>query len=242
MNGGKCRKIQNDFENYLEQIRHGGIQASINMEGRMHGDFCEFQEMTPGQQILFVINKFQTVRNMQGASNGLFGWVLALNTGLTVFMVVVLKYMLIWNLGHSMKLTHSADINQLNNSAAGTQYSEWAMFSLLDMCFSFRLFVLVICLGNVHFTSIKFNAKLSQALLQAQKITDVVDSQGMSNKYFRGRQIMTSSEANTVLAFITENSANPMAFSAAGLFCFSRNLILVIISIITTYLVFLLQV
>ncbi len=217
------------------------MQASINMEGRMRGDFCEFQEMTPGQQILFVINKFQTVRNMQGAANGLFGWVLALNTGLTVFMVVVLKYMLIWNLGHSMKQNRT-DVNHSSSAAAETQYSEWAMFGLLNICFSFRLFVLVICLGNVHFASVKFNSKLSQALFQAQKIADVVDSQGMSNKYFQGRQVMTSSEANTVLAFITENSANPLAFSAAGLFCFSRNLILVIISIITTYLVFLLQV
>lgn len=264
-NEGKTRKIQNDFENYLEKIRSNTRYTSsiVNegQPGRVHGDFCDFREITPGQQIIFVIDKFQIVRNMQFVANGLFGFVLALNISLAVFMSVVLKYMLIWNFGNLMQeqtnlrnqqtieIFNSTNLTFSTSSVKGSlgywitsSSSEWTLFAVLDVCFSVRLCVLVICLGNVHFTSINFNSRLSQALLQAQKIADLIDMQGMGNKYFQGRQVMTPNEANTALAFITENSGNPMAFSAAGLFCFSRNLIMVIFSIITTYLVFLLQV
>lgn len=260
--GPKSRKMHNDFENYLEQIRHytGNPLPIGNERGRPRGDFGDFREMTPGQQILYVIDKFQAVRIMQNSTNSLFGFVLAVNTGLTMFMCVVLKYMLIWNFGNLVKYYYhnpTVNVTAANessivlaiNNGSGHQMvlvtdspSQWIMFAILNACFGIRLLVLVICLGNVHYASTRFNATLSLALLQVQKIVDVIEAQGLSNKYFQGRSVITSTEATAVLGFITENSANPLAFSAAGLFCFSRNLMLVIISIVTTYLVFLLQV
>lgn len=254
--GPKSRKMHNDFENYLEQIRYytGGPPPLGNERGRARGDFGDSRDMTPGQQILYVIDKFQAVRNMQNSTNNLFGFVLAVNTGLTVFVSVVLKYMLIWTFGNVVKdyyrgpnINATGSVGNDGNAHHDEKFipdssCQWAMFAILNGCFCARLMVLVTCLGNVHYTSQRFNSTLSLALLQIQKIVDVIEAQGLSNKYFQGRLVITATEANAVLGFITENSANPMAFSAAGLFCFSRNLILVIISIVITYLVFLLQV
>lgn len=242
---GKNRKIKNDLEHHLEK-RYSCEMLKDEMEekNKLRLDFGDFvQEMSLGQQILFVIEKFEAVRNMQNAANRLFGCVLAINTGLMVFMVVVLKYILVWSFWNFLNMSES-DNGDVAPPQLVHSHPEWAMFGILNLCFVVRLFVLVVCLGNVHFSSVKFNSKLSQALLQSQKIVDVVERQGISEKvkYFRGRKVITASEVNTVLIFITDNSANPMAFSAGGLFCFCRGLTLVILSIITTYLVFLLQV
>ncbi|CAL8125282.1 unnamed protein product [Orchesella dallaii] len=270
-NGGKSRKIQMDFENYLQQIRNYNDEQELShlgsidnpKSGKKQRQFLEYsplRDLTPGQQMVHAIDTFQSVQNMQTAANGLFGFVLALNVGLMIFMCVVLKYMLIWNFGMLKRnagagggvetpsylgsynasfptKNSTMDVAHIVNSP-----TEWTMFALFDICYFFRLLVLIVSLGNVHCRSLKFNSRLTRAFLQAQKIIDSLDFQGSSNKMFRGRPVLTPSEANMILAFITENSANPMAFSAAGLFVFSRNLILVIMSIIVTYLVFLLQV
>ncbi|CAL8125279.1 unnamed protein product [Orchesella dallaii] len=56
------------------------------------------QGMTPGQKICYTIRKMQCVATMQTAVNDLFGLILALDVGFTVFMLVVLKYLLIRNM------------------------------------------------------------------------------------------------------------------------------------------------
>lgn len=144
----------------------------------------------------------------------------------------------------------------------------WYFFLGFDICFSIRLMALTRILAKVHSASINFNLALSKVLLKAQKLTSLKawnEAKKRDNSFHeymkaaehlccqncgleklgrsetRAREIVTPIEADSVLAFVTSNSSHPIAFSAGGLFTFSGNTILLINSIIISYLVFLLQ-
>lgn len=57
-----------------------------------------------------------------------------------------------------------------------------------------------------------------------------------------GRRMVTPTQASSLIAFMNLYNAQPVAFSAGGLFVFSKGLIMMIVSIIVSYLIFLLQV
>lgn len=137
---------------------------------------------------------------------------------------------------------------------------EWLMFLGLDLSMFIRMGVTVICLGRVHKTSLQFNQVVGKAFLTANRIIDEIatvslmrpscgvggvggfDGRDTSNNMEdMTRLLMTPTQTSSIIAFINMNNANPVAFTAGGLFVFSRGLILMIVSIILSYLVFLLQ-
>lgn len=247
-------------------------------------------QMTPGQQLCFVIRKLQHVSKMQNVTNNLFGCILALDIGFTVFMLVILKYLLIRNLGFHVTRLREMYMGNLNGTfsvATGDNNDEimnitsiasaldgqqdmltispygWSLFLTFDVCFSLRIIVLIKFLGNVNSAAMKINAVLANALGKAQKLVDLVSTkqsgdsvddnksqEGMNNNnksnFMDGngkrRPLITSVEADTILAFLTVDSSQPIAFSVGGGFLtFSGSTIMLIVSVIISYVVFLLQ-
>lgn len=253
-------------------------------------------QMTPGQQLCFVIRKLQHVSKMQNVTNNLFGCILALDIGFTVFMLVILKYLLIRNLGFHVARLREMYMGSLNGTfsvatGAGDNNDEimnitsiasasaldgqqdmltispygWSLFLTFDVCFSLRIIVLIKFLGNVNSAAMKINVVLANALGKAQKLVDLVSvstnqsgdsvddnksQERMNNNnksnFMDGngkrRPLITSVEADTILAFLTVNSSQPIAFSVGGGFLtFSGSTIMLIVSVIISYVVFLLQ-
>ncbi len=146
--------------------------------------------MTPGQQLCFVIRKLHHVAKMQNVTNNLFGCTIALDIGFTVFMLVILKYLLIRNLGfHVSRLREmymeslnetlyaaAADNDTINTATSASMLTispyGWLLFLTFDVCFSIRIFVLIKCLGNVNSAAMKINGVLASALAKAQKLAD----------------------------------------------------------------------
>lgn len=255
--------------------------------------------MTPGQQLCFVIRKLQHVAKMQTTTNKLFGSILVLDIGFTVFMIVLLKYLLIRNMGfHVAKLRETyfgnvyigntsttfsgendvADVIITSTTTTPTSSSTrsvnslqaliiispygWLFFLTFDICYSLRLIVLTKCLANVNTSAMKINAVLANVLGKAQKLMDQVSA--ITNENEPGynynkkenndncssfnqtigtgrRPLITSVEADTVLAFLTVNSTQPIAFSAGGVLTFSGSTFMLISSVVISYVVFLLQ-
>jgi hypothetical protein len=89
------------------------------------------------------------------------------------------------------------------------------------ICFFIRLVIMFINLGNVHETSIFFNGVLTSSLMQVKK--------------------PKASDVNLILAHLSAHSGNPVSYSAGGFFVFSKSSLLAVMSVIMTYVVFLLQ-
>lgn len=244
--------------------------------------------MTPGQQLCFVIRKLQHVAKMQNVTNNLFGSILALDIGFTMFMLVLLKYLLIRIMGfHVARLRQmyfgnaiynttkytaaivendeadviltttsaptSSSANSLQELIINSPYG-WLFFLTFDVCYSLRLIVLTKCLGNVNTSAVKINAVLANVLGKAQKLMDQVNTtSNEENNENRSslkkavsigigsRPLITSLEADTVLAFLAVNSTHPIAYSAGGVLTFSGSTIMLISSVVVSYVVFLLQ-
>ncbi|CAL8125288.1 unnamed protein product [Orchesella dallaii] len=119
--------------------------------------------------------------------------------------------------------------------------SEWITFLGLDLSMMIRLGVTVICLGNVHRSSLQFNSVMGKAFLAASRLNDELVNVLGSDGEELAKMMMTPTQTSALIAFMNLNNSQPVAFTAGGLFVFSRGLILMIISIIISYLVFLLQ-
>lgn len=238
-------------------------------------------QLTPGQLICFGIRKMHRVSKMQDVTNCLFGPILALDIGFTVCLVVLLTYSLIQHMGAQVSRLRSSYLAEfspsvnpqinassvdavVDNSTAiipqtdplGTTPYSWLFFLGFDLCFSFRLVILVMCLSNVYTASMKFNQMLNKVLGMAQRVTDaegsgsfccgdedleIMNEKNRKGNEKEGRPLMTASEADTALAFLAVNSSQPIAFSAGGLLTFSNSTIMLIVSVVISYLVFLFQ-
>lgn len=138
--------------------------------------------------------------------------------------------------GHSISLLNPYHLDN----------AEWIMFLGLDLSLLIRLAIVIISLGRVHQTSLQFNLMMGKAFLTANQVIDeltetLAQNCGQAQADEVGKLMMTSTQTSSILAFINLNNANPVAFSGGGLFLFSRGLLLMIVSIIISYLVFLLQ-
>jgi len=99
----------------------------------------------------------------------------------------------------------------------------WRMVLIIWSCVScsIRLVILLISIGSVHSASICFQGALTGSILRAES--------------------PRSQELKLINIQLISYELNPVAVSAGGFFIFSRATILYVISIVTTYLVFLLQ-
>ena len=168
--------------------------------------------------LLESLKHIQIVDSMQSLINDIFGPIIALNSALMVFLCCALFYMYI-------TITMGA-LGELGTGAATGTGTWWDVLDFWGNAvvayFIFIRFVFVfMTLGNVHNASVKFNATMAKTLLSVRN--------------------PQNSELNLILATVTMNSINPISFNAGGYFVYSRSTFLTTISIIATYLIFLLQ-
>lgn len=224
-------------------------------------------QTTPGKALGHAARKFLKLASMQSLANSVFGTSLAVNIGCIVIMNVILKYLVITNFIHhlavsqvdngtiffddptsdNMTLEQPWNLTTTNLTQVLKSSSEWLMFLGLDTSMFIRLGVIVISLGKVHKTALQFNQVMGRAFLAANQIVDEAATQlaaspeAYPNAEHVAKLLMTPTQSSSIIAFMNLNNANPVAFSAGGLFVFSRGLLLMILSIIVSYLVFLLQ-
>ncbi|CAL8125270.1 unnamed protein product [Orchesella dallaii] len=257
---------QKEFRMKQEANREAQAE-SVNQQKRTQG-------MTPGQKICYVISKMQCVSTMQSTVNGVIGPFIALDLVFIVVQVVILTYLLIRNIGvhisglypesqnsyipvqeYNASAIITSNAKFLNNEGTETKtylfiaspYG-WLFFFGCDLCLAIRLILIIKYLAKVYNSSVKFNGALSNALITAQRLTDLLPKvRGElenEKKYVlleEVRPLVTSTEAHTIVTFVSVNSANPVAATAGGLFTFTGSTILLIASVIISYVVFLLQ-
>lgn len=111
---------------------------------------------------------------------------------------------------------------QINYMGAGNvDEADAIIFTIHFSAFLIRTIIVFMSLGAVYDNSICFNGIVTSALMEAKNPNPM--------------------DVNMILAHLSTNSGNPMAFSAGGFFTFSKSSLLAVMSGIMTYVVFLLQ-
>lgn len=185
--------------------------------------------LTPSVKIIYAMNKMETVSKMQRSANKIFSTLLLVDTGFSTIMVVLLKYLLI--------ATIKGVLARIRSNEADTELGQILYGGLIflgfDICFATRIILLTKYLGKVNTASTNFNrvlGSLSNSISESEIKGNVPSNVGVN-----------SIVSHRILAFLTVNCNQPIAFTAGGLFTFTSSSILVVISIVTTYVVFLLQ-
>jgi len=157
--------------------------------------------------------------------NCIFGPILALDIAWLVIHVCLLFFLQIKSLGPA-----SGRVLEADNARNGTLEMELGMVLETDrvalhagqgLIFLIRLLIVLISLGNVHEYSRWFDNEVAGSLMAVKE--------------------PKPSDINLIQVHLLGNQANPVSFSAGGFFIISRGTLLYSFSIITTYIVFMLQ-
>jgi hypothetical protein len=166
------------------------------------------------QPIMKALERFILISEKQGLINSIFGPVLALNTAWLTLNVCLLFFL-------EIRFLNPASGKTVDNLAEKASLFVVLLVIWNACTVTVRLFIVLISLGKVYHASQCFDSSLLNSLIGIE----------------RPRQV----DLQLIQVHLISNGANPLCFSAGGYFIFSRQTILYVISIVTTYLVFLLQ-
>ena len=167
------------------------------------------------EPIMKALERFHLITEKQGLINCIFGPILALNTAWLVINVCLLLFLEIRYLNPASGKTGDNLEERVNLFIT--------LLIIWNACtVTIRLLIVLLSLGRVYHASKYFDISIMNALIDIPKPHKQLDLQ-------------------LIQTHLISHGATPLAFSAGGYFVFSRGTILYVISIVTTYLVFLLQ-
>jgi hypothetical protein len=167
--------------------------------------------------IILAIQRFSYIAQKQRLINSIFGPILALDIAWLVIHVCLLFFLQIKSLG----LAASSTTDLPGPHATHETPQRVALFAGQGIIYLIRLLIVLISLGNVHQASTWLDVEIASSLMNVKK--------------------PKASDINLIQVHLLGSQANPVAFSAGGFFILSRGTLLYAFSIITTYIVFLLQ-
>lgn len=194
-------------------------------------------ESSPTEPIMTAIKRYSFISMKQRLINCIFGPILALNIAWIVIQVCLLFFLQIKSLGmasHSLLTApteYSVVTNETTTSISTQPYdavefymnttSRIGFFAGQGLIYFIRLMIVLISLGNVHEATRWFDSELTNNLMKVKK--------------------PKSSDLQLIQVHLLGSQSNPVAFSAGGFFLFTRGTILYVFSIVTTYVIFMLQ-
>jgi hypothetical protein len=194
-------------------------------------------EPNPTEPIMTAIKRISFISMKQRLINCIFGPILALDIAWLVIHVCLLFFLQIKSLGMASNSNFNSIELPLNDTILNSSNFDMTLtgdfgfytrttnrigfFAGQGLIYLIRLMIVLISLGNVHETTRWFDSQITSNLMRVKK--------------------PKSKDLQLIQVHLLGSQSNPIAFSAGGFFIFSRGTILYVFSIVTTYVIFMLQ-
>jgi len=248
LNGGN---FKNNMHNVLIQMtaeKEGKVGNAYGIPFYPTAPLLESkEESSPTEPIMTAIKRYSYISRKQRLINCIFGPILALDIAWLVIHVCLLFFLQIKSLGLQSNANSKGaggfggvhNLDRINNETAipatsfsnayGSDENDFysntsnriGFFATQGLIYLIRLMIVLISLGNVHDATRWFDSEITSNLMKIKK--------------------PKSSDLQLIQVHLLGSQSNPVAFSAGGFFIFSRGTILYVFSIVTTYVIFMLQ-